>query len=107
MERIRSQLSATGISDSGLQLGNPYSGSKKNKETANEKEIRFDLDFIIISVIFACREMKSKLAKLENNANKQKPVVTPAGKTTKPPPKSKVLAGKLSRTCRNWNLGLW
>ena len=51
--------------------------------------------------------MKSKLAKLENNANKQKPVVTPAGKTTKPPPKSKVLAGKLSRTCRNWNLGLW
>ena len=107
MERIRSQLSATGISDSGLQLGNPYSGSKKNKESANEKEIRCDLDFIIISVILARREMKSKLAKLENNANKQKPVVTPAGKTTKPPPKSKVLAGKLSRTCRNWNLGLW
>ena len=57
--------------------------------------------------------MRKKLAKLEqinanNNANnRQKPAVTPSGKSTKPPPKSKVLAGKLSRTCRNWNLGLW
>lgn len=40
MERIRSQLSSVGLAEAGLQLGNPYSGSKKNKESANEKEIR-------------------------------------------------------------------
>ena len=65
------------------------------------------LSLLSFLVIFAHSEMKKKLAKLEQiNANK--PAISPAVKNSKSQPKPKGgLAGKISRTCRNWNLGLW
>ena len=88
MDKIRSQLSAHGLPEAGLQVGNPYSGIKKSQESYKDKEFS---------------EMKKRVQKLENerkpNSKPDKP-----GKTAKPVSK---LEGKLSRTCKNWNLGVW
>ena len=48
--------------------------------------------------------MKAKVSKLEQAV---KPKSTPAKPKADKPARSKALTGKLSRTCRNWNLGLW
>ena len=71
-----------------MQLGNPYSGVRKSQEGIKDKEMA---------------ELKKRVQRLEN-PNKKQPLNSKPEKPDKPVSK---LQGKLSRTCRNWNLGLW
>lgn len=91
MDKIRSQLSAHGLSESGLQVGNPYSGIKKSQESYKDREFS---------------EWKKRVQKLENdrkpNSKPDKP-----GKAAKPDKPVSKLDGKLARTCKNWNNGVW
>ena len=69
-----------------MQLGNPYSGVRKSQEGLKDKEMA---------------ELRKRVQRLENPTKKLN------SKPEKPDKPVSKLQGKLARTCRNWNLGLW